>query len=201
MIESTPAKNSNGYILYLFGAILVATIGIRVYNYFWPQTSTIPMLPRSPDMIELVRFEDVASHTLESIALPEKMFGSEPYVIGIYPSKTKTWPAHSVAIVLTKDDARFAEIDILPGAKLEPFSEPYLVYPQDSVVIHGDQTGKMIRLRRGFDCTHPKPNTIPAMCLITNTLMFEQDGNLIQISSDGNHMTEGEMLEMARSMR
>lgn len=199
--KQSPTEKSSGYLLYIIGAILIATIGIQLYNTVWPRTENISMLPKAPDRVELVKFEDIASYTLTPVSLPEKIFGSQLYVIGVYPTAVQTFPAHSVAIAFTKNNARFAEMDIFPNTKLKKFSVPFTAYPQETVIISPTQTGKLIHLRNGFDCTHPKANTIPSMCFITNLLLFEHNGTLIQLSADGDHISEGEMIEMARSIK
>ncbi len=92
-------------------------------------------------------------------------------------------------------------MDILPNTELEQTKKQYATYPQESIAIADEQKGLLVHLRNGFDCTHPNPNTTPSMCLITNVLIFEKNGALIQLSTDGNHITQGELLEMARSIK
>lgn len=190
---------SVGMIPILLGLIVIGTIGLQIYNRL-PTAPSVPLLLKTPDIIELSKFENIASHTQTPVSLPEKLFGSSLYLMGIYPSATQAWPANSVSMIFTKDDARFVEMDVLPGLTLDKVSPQYAAYPQESVVINGEQKGLFIHLRSGFDCTSPKPHTVPAMCLITNMLLFEKNGTLIHLSSDGNHITQGELLEMARSI-
>ncbi|MCX6714216.1 MAG: hypothetical protein NTX72_00175 [Candidatus Uhrbacteria bacterium] len=194
------SKSSLGFFPILLGLIVIGTIGLQIYNHV-PTTPNVPLLLKTPDMIELSKFEDIASHTQTPVTLPEKLFGSSLYLIGIYPSIAKNWPANSVSMIFVKDNARFVEMDVLPNTTLASVSPQYTAYPQEPVAIEGELKGTLFHLRSGFDCTTPKPNTVPAMCLITNMLLFEKNGTLIQISTDGNHITQGELLEMARSIK
>lgn len=193
-------KSSLGFFPILIGIIVIGTIGLQIYNRV-PTSPNVPLLLKTSDMVELTRFEDISTHTQTPVPLPEKLFGSSLYLIGIYPSATKSWPANSVSMIFVKNNARFVEMDILPNTTIESVSPQYTAYPQESVAIASDQKGTLIHLRSGFDCTTPKPNTVPTMCLITNMLLFEKNGTLIQISTDGNHITQGELLEMARSIK
>jgi hypothetical protein len=194
-------QSSTNNFLFLVGAILVATLGLQLYEHFRPKEPAPLMLAETPDMIHVSTFEEIATHTQTSVSLPEKRFESSLYSIGIYPSGWKTWPANSVSMVFLKDNKRFVVMDVLPNTKLETYLIPYTSYPQESVVINNGNPGKIVHLRNGFNCTHPKEKTTPSMCLITYTLLFEHNGNLIQLSSDGDHITQGEMIEMARSMK
>jgi hypothetical protein len=194
-------QSSANNFLFLVGAILVATLGLQLYEHFRPKESAPSMLATTPDLIQVSTFEEITSHTQTTVPLPEKLFGSTLYTIGIYPSGWKTWPKNSVSIVFLKENKRFVVMDVLPNTKLDTYLIPYTSYPQESVVINNGNPGKIVHLRNGFNCTHPKENTTPSMCLITNTLLFEHNGNLIQLSSDGDRITQGEMLEMARSMK
>jgi hypothetical protein len=193
-------KTSIGLFPILLGLILLGTVGLQIYNRI-PTPLSTPLLAKTPDMIELTRFEDVGTRTQTPISLPEKLFGSSLHLIGLYPSGTKTWPQQSVAMVFIKDNARFVEMDVLPNKKLAEVSPQYTAYPQETIVVGQEQTGLLVHLRSGFTCTTPKPNTVPSMCLITNMLLFEKNGTLIQLSMDGDHISEGELIEMARSIK
>lgn len=194
-------ENGNNTILYIFVAILVATLGLQLSHQFVPEQSHVPLLPQSPDMIELTKYEDVKSHTLTNVPFPEKVFGSELYVAGIYPKPVKLYPAHTVIMVFVKNHARFVQMDVLPNTNIETIKKQFAMYPQESVAITDKQKGEMIHLRSGFDCTLPKSETIPSLCLLTNTLLFPHEGDLIMLSSDGNHISQGELIEMARSIK
>ena len=211
--QQKKSRSTTSAIPYVIGAIFLATLGLQIFTYFQPNTSPETMLPHTEDMIELSKWTDVSKYTISPISLPEKLFDSSVYLIGIYPSATKTLPAHTISVVLTKNNQRYAQIDIMPGTKEEKIAEQYTLFPQETVAIDlvsktntlsnpiPGRKGRLVHLRNGFYCTNPKPNTIPSMCLITNALVFEQNGNLVQISSDGDHMSQGEMIEMARSMK
>lgn len=193
-------KTSIGLFPILLVLIIIGTIGLQIYNRI-PTSPGVPLLAKTPDMIELTRVEDIATRTQTPASLPENLFGSSLHLIGIYPSATKNWPAQTVAMVFIKNNARFVEMDILPNKTLTEVSPQYTAYPQETVVIDQEKTGLFVHLRGGFTCTTPKPNTVPAMCLITNILLFEKNGTLIQLSSDGDHVSDGELIEMARSIK
>lgn len=152
-------------------------------------------------MIELGRFEDIATYTQTPVSLPEKLFGSSLYTVGIYPTPVNAWPAQTVSLVFIKNNARFATMEVFPNTSLEKIKNQYTTYPQETVAINDVTNGLFIRLRNGFECTLPKSDSAPSMCLITTILLFEKNGTLIQLSMDGNHITEGELIEMARSIK
>lgn len=190
---------SSKWLLIIFGAVVLCTIVLRITQ--WKNAdATVPLLTQSPTLIQLVNMDDIKTYTQTSISFPTKTFGSEIFVMGVYPDAIADFPEHSVAIVYVKDSVRVAELDVLSKGYLVEQKSRYANYPQESVSIRGENDGLIVRLRDGFDCL-PSKGDHPGMCLMTKLLLMEKDNQLYKLSVDGDHFSDGEMIEMMRSIQ
>ena len=199
--QANAHNQTAGYVPFLLVAILVATIGMRLYAWI-NDGSNAPLLTHVDSLIQFSNINDISAHTKTPIILPTELFGANPYVIGVYPTDSKEFPANSIAIVFTKNHARSFEMDVIPNKTLDQAIVSYSTFPHESVVIRENVEGAFIRLRHDdVLCKYPRDTSHPSFCPFKNLLMFENKGTLIRLASDGNHLSDGELLEIARSIK
>ncbi|MEK7451805.1 MAG: hypothetical protein AAB664_00545 [Patescibacteria group bacterium] len=92
------------------------------------------------------------------------------------------------------------EIDFIPNRSLEQMKQIYRTLPQESVMIHNNITGLFVRLRHDPVCKYPRDKTHPSFCPFTTVLFFQKNEVIIKIANDGDHLTDGELLSVARSI-
>jgi hypothetical protein len=193
-------STSSSYIGFVVLCIVIATVGLRLYEWIATKPDR-PMLTQVEQMVQLTKLEDVASYVKTIISTPSKLFESNLYIIGVYPKAGSTFSAESVGLVFVRDHTRFVEIDYLPKVTRTEHLTYFSSKPQEQIVIDEQTTGTLIRLRASFDCIDPKPKAQPSFCQFTRLLLFEKNGVLIKLAADGNRITDGELLEMARSIK
>ena len=195
-----PSKPDVGFVPILLIVILIATFGIRLYEWI-NDGSNAPLLAHTDQFVELSSIADIASHTSTQVILPTTTFEATPYAIGIYPSESKLFSANSVAIVFTKNNERVFEMDVLPNAKQEQAVSSYSTNQHESVVIRTGTEGTFVRVRRdNVVCKHPRDMSHPSFCPFKTILLFEREKTLIRLSVDGDHLSDGELLAIARSI-
>ena len=199
--HANPSKQDVGFVTILLIVILIATLGIRLYGWI-NDGSNAPLLTHTDQFVELSSIADIASHTSTQVILPTTTFEATPFVVGIYPAESKLFPANSVAIVYTKNHERIFEMDVLPTVKLDQAINSYSTNQHESVVIRTGTEGAFIRVRRDtVVCKHPRDLSHPSFCPFKTVLLFERDKTLIRLSGDGDHLSDGELLAIARSIQ
>lgn len=201
MDNSINPKNKSHVFLWLivFGFVIICTIILRIFQ--WTNvTTTIPLLTQSPELIQLTKTEDISKYTQTPVSLPTSLFGSELFVIGVYPKLTGDFFDGSVAFVYTKNNYRIVELDILTKGYLLEQKAIYNQFPQESITIKSQNDGLLVYLRSGFDCVKSQKNH-PGLCQISKILFFEKENQLYKLSVDGDHLSDGEIIEMARSIK
>lgn len=188
-----------GYLPIVFIGILLGTLALQIW-FRVPVEKTTSLLADAPDRQLYSTEAELTAKSPIPLSFPEKLFGSTFYLGAVYPTPFGGRRTRSVSVVYTKDQARFAELIVHADAKLADISPPYTGYPQETFSVDTETNGLFIRLRKGFTCTSPVKTGAYAMCLFTNTILFEKDGSVIQLSSDGDRISEGELIEMARSV-
>jgi len=197
MSSKKPQERSSQYMLLLFGVIIIASLGLRAFQTVKPAKET-DLLPIAAGRMIYTSKDDLPKQ--HQFPLPEKTFSSALTQIGVYTNGTKQLPINSVIAVYVRDGARFSELAYLPNTTRIAREQLYKTYPSETVVLSESQTGQMIHLRNGYDCSTATEEKEIQTCHLTNTLIFEKENGVYQLSSDGNHATEGELIEMARSI-
>ena len=183
----------------MFGAVIICTIVLRI-SQLTNTSPTIPLLTQSSELIQLTKIEDVSKYTGTPVSLPTSLFGSELFVIGVYTKATEDFSDGSVAFVYTKNNSRIGELDILTKGYLIEQKKIYQDFPQESISIKSPNDGLLVYLRDGFDCVKPKKDH-PGLCQISKILFFEKESQLYKFSVDGNRLSDGETIEIVRSIK
>jgi hypothetical protein len=184
--------------LILFGIVIVTAGLLRFSEWLFPVSDPI-LLPEEESMIRLTDPNDISKYVDWSGQLPKKMFGGELQVIGIYPQGTAAFSKNTVAIVFIKNGYRFVEVNYQPEKKLETERIFYGSLPTQEITLTDSIKGLLVNVLEKSYCKKPSEDTI-GMCQITKVLMFENNDSLVMISADGKHASDGELIEMARSI-
>jgi hypothetical protein len=173
-------------------AILAVFLCIRFFD--WINDEPRSLLPVTEALVILDDLE-----ALKTIApLPTSILDAELYTAGIYRVRFGEIPEGSVSVVYVKNGWRFVEIQYLPGIS----STQYLAthrYPTQEIKL--DQTHSLWIQRvddnpRCIDYEDDAPNR----CEISRHLIGELGERLLLIAADGERATDGELIELARSI-
>ncbi|MBI2475603.1 hypothetical protein HYV69_04270 [Candidatus Uhrbacteria bacterium] len=190
---------SNLRIGLIFFGIVIVTAGLLRFAQWMFPVSNPSLLPEEKTMIRLTDPNDISKYVDWLGQLPKKVFGGELQVIGIYPEGTAVFSKNTVAIVYVKNGFRFIEVDYQPDKKLETERIFYGALPSQEIALTDSTKGLLVNVLENSYCKKPGEDAI-GMCQITRVLMFEKGGSLVMISVDGNHASDGELIEIARSI-
>jgi hypothetical protein len=198
-IKKDAGADSSGCVLVVLALMVVAALLLKIFSFATPE-KTISLLTSADGLKQLVRAEDISKYSPIDFLLPEENFESELFVIGVYSEKSPSFPKDSIALVYVKNNERFFEIDELTTGSLEEIKNFYRESTREEILLEKDVPGLLIKLRERFDCTNQNGATHPSMCQLTDLLIFEQNNLLIKIFSDGEKLTEGELITLGKSM-
>ena len=181
--------------------IIIVILAAGLINFVdWARPAKpLPLLTQAEGMVQVETLEVISNYTQTSVTPPQETFGAELYVAGIYTEVNDLLPQHTVALVYTRDNWRFIEIDYKPITLEEHLSTSRGFDPTE-VVLTPEVTGTLITLDHTPRCIEPVDDRFPGKCEISTQLSFELDGTTITISADGTHATEGELIEIGRSI-
>ncbi|MBI4713778.1 hypothetical protein HY771_01145 [Candidatus Uhrbacteria bacterium] len=192
------SKSNFKIVGFVIGAILVTAVLLRLAQWLWP-TSNPTLLLKEETMIEIADPNEIAKYVDRPISFPTKTFGSELQMIGIYTEGTAIFSKNTIAVVYVKNGFRFIEIDYQPKKTLETERFFYGSLPTQEISLTDSTKGLLVNVRDKNYCKKPNDEVI-GVCQITKMLMFENSDSLVVISVDGNHASDGELIEIARSM-
>lgn len=155
--------------------------------------------PRSllPEVSGLALLEDYTQVT-NLIPLPTDTFGAELSVVGLYSSAVNDIPAGTISIVYVRDDWRYVEIDYLPTMTVEAYLVSH-IHPTQEVKLDQEQSVWIQTVDDRPRCIDYE-DELPNRCEISRYLIAQLDNRLLLIAADGDHPTDGELIEMARSI-
>ena len=203
MLLNRLAKNKpdevGTFTLYLIVAIVVATVGIKVFNWIDPEPH-VQLLTDAPGLVQLTNLDDLNRYTDTEVTPPIITMESELYVIGVYSEENKSFAPGTVSLVYVHDGWRTFEIDYEPGATLQEGAiNTFGIDELETITLAQDTKASFANLRALQSCVQPK-ETFPGMCRISKQLFFEHNGSLVTISADSEHLSQGEMLLIAMSI-
>lgn len=188
----------SSWILIIFGAMLLATVALRVIGWFAP-ARTIPLITPADG---LVQSNDLASieHNLPSpLPMPTDLLGASVVEAGVYTKDANGITAGSATVVLARHDWRFAELFFQPGLTLDEAKAIYTAASTETVTV-GSQTALLIHISQlRSQCIPPNGDT-PGFCPLSRVLILEANGYAVSIAADGDHATDGELIALARSI-
>lgn len=180
------------FLLWVAIAILAVFLFLRFFD--WIDDEERSLLPVTEALIILDDLE-----ALDAIApLPTNTFGAELYTAGIYRSTIGEIPEGAVVVVYVKDDWRFVEIDYLPGIESTQYLATHL-YPTQEIKLDQERSVWIQTVDNNPRCIDYEDH-IPNRCEISRHLIADLGDRLLLIAADGSHPTDGELIEMARSI-
>lgn len=181
-------------IVIVVTAILVQLIGhLR-------EPAPVAIFPEVSGLIQLSDTADIATYTQTAFTEPQKTFGAMRHLIGVYTQENSLLPVGTISFVYTRDNWRFVEIDFQPNTNLQEQRALLSNYSMSDVVLDDQTTGFMVSLWNYPTCIESEVDEFPGKCEITKVLYFPIGDQVVTIGIDGYHATEGEIIEMARSM-
>lgn len=185
-------------LIALFFIILIAA-GILQLIGHEREAHPVPLLTQTEGLVQLANIEDISNYTDTSVTVPTQTFDSALHVIGVYTQENAYLPKGTVALVYTRDNWRYTEINYRPI----PIEQQLLiaggVYDEE-VTLTEEINGTFFERFALEQCIDPPSETMPGKCTISYQLYFPVDGLSVVISADGDHATKGEMIETARSI-
>jgi hypothetical protein len=193
-------KYKLGCMTIILVAGLVAAGLLRLQQWISP--------PDDPKVLivadDLVRINDpnderVAEDLLP--ILPQKTFGGSVRVVGVYKTGTENLPPGTIIVVYQKDGWRFVEIDYLPKTDQDTVLRQLSIYPKETIQLNKTISGTIVNTKPILDCVEARTQSGVGTCQFTRVLVFDlKPGLTVRIAVDGNHASDGELIEMARSI-
>lgn len=182
------------------GAILLVAMIMRLISWINPPVDP-PLLAQAPSLVRIANTTDPKLPSTFKQLLPTQTFGGTIRVIGLYPEGAEHLPKNSISVVYERDAWRMMQVDLLPATTLVDTLGPYNTYKQDRVVLPGNKEGTMVNIKLFLDCMKANTKEGIGSCDFTRVLVFEIESGLIgRITVDGDKVTDGELIEIARSM-
>ncbi|MCR4313980.1 MAG: hypothetical protein NUV84_01900 [Candidatus Uhrbacteria bacterium] len=197
------------YLAWVAVAILAVFLFLRFFD--WIDDTKRSLLPQTPALAIL---DDLSS--LENIVpLPAQTFGAELSIAGLYTGTEGEFPEGTVVVVYVKDDPdvvsrgsdpseagrrswRFVEIDYFPDITSTEFLATH-IYPTQEIKLDQERSVWIQTIDDNPRCIDYE-DSVPNRCEISRHLIADLDGRLLLIAADGNHPTDGELIELARSI-
>ena len=180
------------YLAWVAIAILAVFLFLRFFD--WIDDTQRSLLPQTPALAIL---DDLSS--LENIVpLPAQTFGAELSIAGLYTLDTGEFSEGTVVVVFVKDDWRFVEIDYFPSLTATEYLATH-IYPTQEIKLDQERTVWLQTIDNSPRCIDYEDD-VPNRCEISRHLIADLDGRLLLIAADGDHATDGELIEMARSI-
>ncbi|MEK7620424.1 MAG: hypothetical protein AAB413_04285 [Patescibacteria group bacterium] len=180
------------YLAWVAIAILAVFLFLRFFD--WIDDTQRSLLPQTSALAIL---DDLSS--LENIVpLPAQTFGAELSIAGLYTLDTGEFSEGTVVVVFVKDDWRFVEIDYFPSLTATEYLATH-IYPTQEIKLDQERTVWLQTIDNSPRCIDYEDD-VPNRCEISRHLIADLDGRLLLIAADGDHATDGELIEMARSI-
>jgi hypothetical protein len=174
-------------LIWLAIAVAASFLFLQFWNWIEDQERTL--LPAAASLIESVD---------NLVPLPTETFGASIYATGLYTSSSGEIPQGTVAVVYVRDDWRFVEIDYLPNLVAQTYLNTHF-YPTQEVKLD-QETSVWIQTIDDRPRCIDYEDDVPNRCEISRQLIAQLDDRLLLIAADGDHPTDGEMIELARSI-
>lgn len=184
-------------MLFVFIAILASALLLRFID--WVVAPPRSLLMPAPGLVTLASLNDLANYSTLPTVAPTDTFEAQLYVVGIYTQPNETFPTGTVSLVYVKDGWRAFEIDYLPDRSIEEQRAMLSSYRQEEVKLNETISAAIVARDASPRCID-FDDGLPNKCEISTQFLFPIDGLLVSLSADGAHVTQGELLQLARSL-
>ncbi|MBI4435125.1 hypothetical protein HY630_00490 [Candidatus Uhrbacteria bacterium] len=180
------------FLAWIAAAILVTFVLLRFFQ--WIDDTQRSLLPQTSNLAILDDLESLNA----IVQLPSQTFDAALYTAGIYTSASNEIPKGSVTVVYVKDNWRFVEIDYFPGLNATEYLATHIYSTQEIKL--DQETSIWIQVVDDRPRCIDYEDGIPNRCEISRHLIASLGERLLLIAADGDHPTDGELIEMARSI-
>jgi hypothetical protein len=191
--------NQSSCVIPLVIIVLIAAVLIQFINWIH-EPSPIPLLPETNGLVQLASTEDISTYSDANVIEPLEVFEADLHVIGVYTEENPLMPNGTVVLVYARDGWRFVEIDYVPSMTLDEQRALSNGYPITDVTLDDQTNGILVSIWDFPACLESEVEGFPGKCEITKILYFPLFSQMISIAIDGSHATEGEIIEIARSI-
>jgi len=195
--SNEPRPERTRWVLFLMIAILGSTVILKLVD-----TTIAPprsLLTSAEGLVEISSLDQLTQYSIETIAPPAETFGAELFTIGVYTELNDVFTTGTVSLIYARDGSRYVEIDYLPDRTQQEQLALLSLYAQENVVLNETTSATIITRDNSPRCIK-YDDGLPNKCEIGLQILFEKNGLLIMISGDGDHATQGELIEMAKSI-
>jgi hypothetical protein len=203
MFLKLPIPKFNGEKRLNFGVailvvVLVAAALLRFVEWVKPDAQ-FPLLTDAAGIVRLTSLEQISSYAQTPVAPPKQLFNANLHVIGVYPTPNETFPEGTVALVYVREENRFVEVNFRPNTNLEKELASYANLPKETVALTDDFDATFVRLRDQGFCKKSSKEVVE-ICQFTRAIAFTFKNVVVMLFADGHSATDGEFIEMARSI-
>lgn len=193
-----PANPLSRLLLVLIIVVFLTAIGLRLFQWIRTDTQTSLLTP-ADGLVTVERLDALSSFVETQIPEPTETFGSTLHEIGVYTKTTEQFPKNTVSLVYVRDRSRIMEIDLLPSINLAKIQKRYAGYHATTITLDEEREVTLVPTPSIPFCVAPTETQI-GHCQISKVLFFEWQNNIVFLSVDDAHLTEGELITIARSM-
>lgn len=199
LFQKSNNQNNKIQIGIVIGIIVViAAILLRFVQWIKPDTQ-FPLLTQSEGLVRLTSLDQLKTYSQIPLKTPNQTYEADLYVIGVYGAENSALPKGTVALVYTKNRHRFVEIDYRPTTTLEKELLIYRDRKKEQIVLAKDQTATLVRIQPYHACKEATAESI-GVCQFTRALFFTLDDLTVSLFADGQQISDGELIQMARSI-
>jgi hypothetical protein len=178
--------------------VLVTAALLRFVQWVKPDAQ-LPLLTETSGIVRLTSLEQISSYVQTPVTPPKQLFDANLHVIGVYPTANEIFPQGTVTLVYVREGNRFVELNFRPNTTLEKELAAYADLPKETVALTNDSDATLVRLRDQNYCKNPSEEVV-GICQFTRAIVFAYQETVVLLLADGRHATDGQLIEMARSM-
>lgn len=194
-LRKKPEDNSPTDIkLFLWLIIIILSVFLFINFFTWLNPPQRSLLPQADGLTILEQTDDVA----KLVSLPTQTLDSTLYAAGLYTREISEFPKGTVSVVYVKNDWRFVEIDFLPNRTSQEYLATH-IYPTQEIVLDNKNSLWILTIDSQPRCIDYEDD-VPNRCEISRHLITDLEDRLLLIAADGEQATNGELIEMAKSI-
>lgn len=176
--------------------LLVAIVCIAILvGVFGKERDTRKLLPIMDGTVSFETVEELNN----TVPLPTEPIGQGAYEINFYTKGNATLPPGTTSIVYTTDKQRLLQIDYLPQQSAEEQAKSIFSLYIDEWIVTEDSTAWVVTVDNNPRCIDYEDD-VPNKCEISRYILFETSERLVRMAVDGYHLTDGQLLTIAKSI-
>jgi hypothetical protein len=181
----------------LLGVVIIGILSITIVMQAmkWFSGNERKLLVQAPGLMQ----PDNPQELLNAIQEPTQVFDAELYSSGLYSQTNDHIEKGTITLIYTKDDWRFIQIDYLPNIQTQEYLALWSSLPQEEITLSQNQPAWILTVDNRPRCIDYE-DSVPNRCEISQQLILQVDERMVAISVDGNHATNGQLIEIANSI-